>query len=536
MKSVTRYIGSVAALLACGALHAQNLNPQVQVTNDYEARVEETAKKGVALEIPDSLSEFRTTVNYRVFPTEYTGAYEFSPYLIAVAPEAKESGASRAFLRAGAGWSFHPVLQGVYAVKKNGLMRASLFQDLHGYAGRYRSAVDSRSFSGSDISETAGAEIRMNGVKRDFSGKLTYRGLFNGDSDNRSRCNGVSLDGHLASCSDAALSYDVKAGASWMEDRIYGPAGDRIRETAFNASGTILPPLLVPVDVRVDFRVNAALYADRAYKPLMCFNIVPKAVYESDYLRLHGGIVLHAALDGLGIAPDLRAAVRLLRGDLEAAAYVTGGRNAAAYSDFKESNHWFNPRYLRSFSTSVVRYDAGLSLRGNAFRHLQYSLKGGVASLANAPADVLSPNAADPALLDCSIKYVDFNYRYVDALLAWKSEKLDADFHLAWRRTDAGAGAEWLDLPAIRFGGKALYNWNGRVSAGLRCEVSGKRESAQYPLDGWVDLGLYGEYSMVGALSFWAQVGNLLDQDIAIAPTHVAGGLFFNAGICLKLR
>ena len=135
MNLLTRYIVCAASLLACSGLSAQNLNPQVQVTNDYEARMGEAAKKGVALEVPDSLSEFRTSVDYKVFRTEYRGSYEFHPYRISVAPEVRDNGASRAWLRAGAGYSFHPVFQGVYAVKRKGLLRGSLFQDFHGYCG-----------------------------------------------------------------------------------------------------------------------------------------------------------------------------------------------------------------------------------------------------------------------------------------------------------------------------------------------------------------------------------------------------------------
>lgn len=536
MNLLTRYLICAASLLACAGLSAQNLNPQVQVTNDYEARMGEAAKKGVALEVPDTLSEFRTSVDYKVFRTEYKGSYEFHPYRISVAPEVRDNGASRAWLRAGAGYSFHPVLQGVYAVKRKGLLRGSLFQDFHGYAGQYASAVDARSFDGRDFSETAGADFRLNNVKYDLSGTLAYKGLFTKDSDLTSNSNGLALDGHIVSSSESAVSYDVRAGASYTDDHLIGAGISHVRETALHASGRFIPRLMLPVDVLIDFGVEGAFYASKVYDPLFCYNIAPKVVYEYDILRLQGGVVLNAGSDGLGLAPDLRASARLMRGDMELAAYLTGGRKANSYGSFKTADHWFNPGYTADLSTTVIRYDAGLSLSGVAFRYLQYSVRGGYASTADAPVDFLAAGVVNPALFDCGIMYADYRSWYADALLAWKDERLDADFRLGWRNTDAAAGAAWLDLPHIRCGGKALYNWNGRVSAGVRFEASGERRSAVSDVDGWVDLGFCGEYCLMNGISFWAQAGNMLNHSIALSPTHVAKGPFFTAGICLKIR
>lgn len=536
MNLLNRYLICAASLLACAGMSAQNLNPQVQVTNDYEARMGEAAKKGVALEVPDSLSEFRTSVDYKVFRTEYKGSYEFHPYRISVAPEVRDNGASRAYLRAGAGYAFHPVLQGVYAVKPKGLLRGSLFQDFHGYAGQYISAVDARSFNGRDLSETAGADFRLNNVKYDLSGSLAYKGLFTKDSEWTSNSNGVVLDGHILSNNESPVSYDINAGASYTDDHLIGATKGHIRETALHASGSFMPRLMLPVDVLIDFGFEGAFYASKAYDPMLCYNIAPKVVYEYDFLRLQGGMVLHAGSDGLGVAPDLRVSARLMRGDMEAAAYLTGGRKANTYGSFKNEDHWFNPTYTADLATTVVRYDAGLSLSGVAFRYLQYSVKGGYASIADAPAGILTANAIDPALLDCGIMYVNYRNWYADALLAWKTERLDVDFRLGWRNTDAADGAAWLDLPHIRCGGKALYNWNGRVAAGVRFEASGERRSAVNPVDGWVDLGFCGEYYLLNGISFWAQAGNMLNHCIALSPTHCAEGPFFTAGICLKLR
>ena len=62
-----RYIFIASALLACAVASAQNLNPTVQVTNDYEGKLMEVNKQNVAMAIPDSLLKFDWNFNYSVF-------------------------------------------------------------------------------------------------------------------------------------------------------------------------------------------------------------------------------------------------------------------------------------------------------------------------------------------------------------------------------------------------------------------------------------------------------------------------------------
>ena len=54
------YISTALWLAAAGIAGAQNLNPQVQVTNDYKTNMGEARKQAVELEIPDSLTSFKT--------------------------------------------------------------------------------------------------------------------------------------------------------------------------------------------------------------------------------------------------------------------------------------------------------------------------------------------------------------------------------------------------------------------------------------------------------------------------------------------
>ena len=73
MKHIVSMLAA-AALLSIIPAFAQDLNQQVQVTNDYKADMGKAGKISVPLEIPDSLNSFRTSVSYNVFATPYREA------------------------------------------------------------------------------------------------------------------------------------------------------------------------------------------------------------------------------------------------------------------------------------------------------------------------------------------------------------------------------------------------------------------------------------------------------------------------------
>ena len=79
-----------------------------------------------------------------------------------------------------------------------------------------------------------------------------------------------------------------------------------------------------------------------------------------------------------------------------------------------------------------------------------------------------------------------------------------------------GLGDDVLLLPASLEGDVSLlYDWNGRVYAGVDCLFSTARVSAAgFRMPGYADLGAYAEYVMNRKLSFWVRGGNLLNMEI----------------------
>ena len=104
----------VSTLFSFG-LAAQNLNPEVQVTNEYQTRIDDVTKQGPRMRIPDSLLRFDYHFDYSVFDSPYKGSYEFSPYSVTITPDPKVYDGRKLYLRGGLGYVLKPELDVVWA-------------------------------------------------------------------------------------------------------------------------------------------------------------------------------------------------------------------------------------------------------------------------------------------------------------------------------------------------------------------------------------------------------------------------------------
>ena len=85
-----------------------------------------------------------------------------------------------------------------------------------------------------------------------------------------------------------------------------------------------------------------------------------------------------------------------------------------------------------------------------------------------------------------------------------------------------------------------LYDWGGRIQAGLSVQMASERrmrtaDNTRLVLPSWWDLGVYASYAWTRNFGFWVKGGNLLCQNIQRVPGICEKGLFFTAGIRLNL-
>lgn len=525
-----------AALFAALQLYSQNLNPQVQVTNDYQTRMADVSKLELQMQVPDSLGEFATDVDYSVFQTDYKGAYEFNPYAIKVTPKAGDYSGRRLYLRAGAGFSFHPVLNAVYTPVRKGLHRMNFYNEFNGYAGRYHQAVGD-SFNGYDYSERLGAEGRLNDEDFDLRWNAAWKGNFNKDSFTRSIYNGVNLSTNISSNSDTTLLYynfSMKAG--FATDRFSNGALGRVNEFSYIVDGTIGPEIYQHmIRLLIDIHTQNSVYNTAFSEPLNLSYLRPRAVFDWGPLNVSAGVSLCTGGKGLGLYPDVQASLMLWKDVLNVYGGFGGGQFAENYSALKERDSWVNSGYLHNFKSTVEQFHFDLGLRGSAASKFEYDLHGGFVSYARAAVDMIGPSIDSTAIVG-KMAYRDYKVWFFDTNLAWRSERFDADASMSVRKTSIGDDKTFLDLPLFSASLTALYNWDRRIYGGMRVKGATARYSSAYEVKGFVDLGFYGEYRFNNKLSAWGQLGNLLCKDVPLSPMHAQHGMHFTAGITLRLQ
>lgn len=525
MKKI--YFIIALSFASCLAALGQNLNPEVQVTNDYQTRLADVHKQSTEMPVPDSLTQFSTAIDYSVFKTEYRGAYDFSPYSIAISPEPRAYDGSSLFLRAGAGYSFHPVIRAVYTPFPKGLVRNSEYLSFDGCGGDYTSMDGAAPYKGHDYALEAGSLVRWNKELFDLSAKLAYDGIYAADYANVRNMHKGALSWNIHSNTDEIpVTYDIDA------DLHYAADAQGVGETGYELKGFICPEISSGFKLRIDLSSRGSWFAGRLFAPAVYGQAAPKAVFQWNNLSVMAGAAL-ALSARLTIHPDIR--VDWLAGDfLKVSALIGGGQTIGSYSSYKEANHWFGADYLTAFVPTVEKINTSLNFRGLVFKHLQYDLGGGYRVLEDAALQGLE---VDPlGLYVTGVKFASYNQAWGHALLGWKSETLEVNADALYSWTDLAKGADYLSVPALTLETSAVYNWNRRAFAGLRCKLLTARETTLVRLPAFVDLGLYGEYFFTSRLAAWGQIGNILNQKLSYCPLHIAGGINFTAGVCLKLQ
>ena len=527
-----RYIFLAAALLAGAAASAQNLNPTVQVTNDYETKPMEVEKNSVRMAVPDSLLKFDWNFNYSVFDNPYRGAYEFSPYRIDMKPDATVRDVRKFYLRAGAGYSLHPEAQVAFSPVVKGPWGLTIYDDFKGFSGLYHNITvplegegpytvgPDGDYRGSDFANRVGATLRHDGgasvITLDAGMDLirTKEQYFNGNSMLggsavlRARSIGsgdFQYDASLAwtGLGNKTLPPDVSSSAAHkytehdlgMDARL-GYVLQRGQMLRLGTSyhhvifGEISGQALADV---VDL-APAYVYSDNGFSfqaGIRFSNVWRDYKYDEEYYNAHyldQSLLDVADYKGNKIFPDVRLSYEAVPDKLVLSAKVVGGQKFNTYGSYLKGNHHLpavsSYQYSRwSGDATVNTFDAGVGISGRVKHVFQYGAEAGFARYFNAPMPGIihlhelytSDYAAFPF-----ISMTNYDLLYADATGALATDRVDASARLRLQKSnlkpEMERGYPALDLPLFTGSAEFVYNWNRRVFAGISAEWQTSRK------------------------------------------------------------
>lgn len=543
-------------LLACGVPAIAQINQSVQVTNEYETKFSDFRKLGVDSQVPDSLYEFDYDFDYSVFDSPYRGSYEFTPYEIRITPDPMSYDGSRFLLRAGAGYSLHPVLDLYWTAVDRDNFTLGLTNNGSGYCGNYapRAAAADGSgalggFTGHDFSDNLnlGGHWILRGADLRFS--LGYDGIFTGASDPNDVFMLNSLNsGHasveLASAEKSRTYFSYLVGAEYhfgADSRLQKyaqegqPVPERLNslENNLRVYGSVGPVVNGRSAFLLDFNFeNESLDNPSGYSDLAVSHAVltPHVKFSLGVFDFDAGADIDYLWDGtsgnFNFAPAVNVAVDMFSGTTKAYAGVSGGREVLSLLDLKSFSHFYSA--LSPVPTSArEKIGAFIGMEGRIGGHFQYDLRGGYSSRSGMPLEYLR-----------SVSFVDADLVYASLDMKWISERVDAEAGLDWRHVTKYVAADAF-APADLSGDFSFrYNWLRRIYAGISVEGSTARRTlngsfAETP--GYVDLGLNFEYRFSSRLGVWMNAGNLLGMKIEKHPGYVVAGPYITVGVLLKL-
>lgn len=562
---------------------AQNLNPTVSVTRDYEGKLMEVHKPSMAMFVPDSLHRFDLDFDYSVFANPYKGAYDFKPYVLEMRPDAEPYSGRKLYLKAGAGYQLRPMLDFVWEPQlKTPKFKMDVYASHHSYIGDYKNIAPNakhklvstgNTFGGYDMYSDAGVNGQADLNKATLSFDAGYKGIHTKYDDNAGGYNAAEVSFRAKSENDAEtyFFYDVAmkyhgANQGVGDGAVTGNRSLRMNDIDFNV--TIGPVMHRYHRIVADFGVGLTYYSGALSTDVGTAYITPKYVLSKNRWRLHAGPKFSFNISdsdgadalntnkGILIYPDVYIGFEAVRNYMNLYFKAEGGDYRNPYKDMKEKFHFLLPYYGMS-NNSVMQADFAFGFNGNICSRFRYDVRAGFRSFEAMPFDyVTGDSSTGTPLYSAGWTYNDGTAMYSDIKLQWESRDfvLDSKFTINDTRLKNSKNFDYACFEPAKVSGfiSGKYNWKKRIFAGVSAEFASKRDGrvATYAKDGpgavsvtmsdaripgWMNLGVYAEFAFTRKLSFWLRGDNLLNADIQRIPLYTEGGIGATVGICLNL-
>ena len=570
------FVISVFSCIFAVSAAAQNLDPTVEVSREYEGKLVEVHKPAFTMAVPDSVTRFALDFDYSVFENPYKGSYDFNPYLLTLKPSVSDNGESSFCLRAGAGYQLHPTFDAVWSPKLGKQKNLSLdVYALHrSFVGNYLTIAPEYSEDGSvvmarlpkdkpgshkwfgyDLMSKAGASARADFEKMAVDFGAGYYGLVQKDRSWARGYNALDANFGISSKPETvgSLSFDLDVDYRYGQDKV-DTSG--LRENLLGMELVMGPFNVKGQRLAFGFGGDLALYSGAFSASAGEVHLAPRYVFKKDRLDISAGIKLsklvRSSESGMFgseeqyVYPDVNVSYILLPKSLKVYFIAGGGNRLDTYSSLIESNHHITHQ-LRNLKLdyTVERISLTAGFDGRITDKFSYNLRGGYANYAN----VMTYGIAVSQTPSFFLEYVSCQKAF--AAVDWVFSHRDVRFDgTVMYDHYFDLSPDQVLTPAALHGNAAVeYSWRNRITAGIDCGFSTAAKGGydvpepgtdlikvcKVSLPGYADLGLYAEYATARNISFWLRAGNLLNMTIQRNPLYAEKGVNCTVGICLNL-
>lgn len=543
-----------AALFSGALLCAQNsnLNPTVQVTNTYESRIQNVDRQVMKVAVPDSLYKFDLNFNYTGFENPYKGNEEFNPFFTELDIAERTLKSKDLYLKVGAGYTLHPVLDAAYDFKPLGRFRAGVFAHHKSYYGDYyRECECQDNFKGYDAVTKLGFNCRSDWEKLSLVAGVWYDGIHTQNNfrftDTRN-FNAASAALKVVSnydADDVPWKYEFTAGYSYGGNGIvYMGAKGFGDEHSVNVRGTgnfKVRNSLIELAVGCDVKTGTFL---DPYSGCIV-DLTPRYYYVSDRIDLGVGLDFlisggHNVQEVRNIAddpehfalwPSVDFTWRAVPTYLDV--FVKSQMKGSLYGqgDIARDYRFFlmneNEDQFRISKSRTIDF----GLKGDVCEKFSWKFKASYEWISNVVnAAVTNSDKLPNVVLICDPALYDFNFG-IDLRAKFGGFSLDGDvtYNLYLNQWNCR-----VVPPAWIANLRLEYDFLNRAGVYVGAEYKSAYKADKYTVPDWINLYVGAEYKLTNKLKIFLDGRNLLNRQCQFIPMYAEKGVAITVGAVLN--
>ena len=403
-------------------------------------------------------------------------------------------------------------------------------------------------WKGYDLKTKAGVCGRYEWRKGTLDFDVAYLGVHSKDTIKHRGLDAVDVSFGIASKQARTFVYDVDVDYRFADDKVNGhQAGTALREHLFSIDADLGPQFNVAHRILFDLGADLAFASGASEWGSARMHITPHYVFNKGRWQIDAGAKIDFLVGSDApqqiIYPDVHVEFTVIRNAMNLYAKAVGGTSLNTYSGLVSRNHFADPSYIRGkgLDSNIERVRALAGFKGRIGSRFSYDVRGGYAGYANHIFDAV---LKDGSRFFPAVGFSSFQKAFAEIDCLFDSERFRFDGTVSYSHFWGFQSSQPVFAPASFVADASLeYNIRKRIFFGVDCLYTSERvmtglfEGQEQPLKvpSFTDLGVSLEVAASRKLSFWARGGNLLNMTIRRTPFYAEGGIYFTAGICLKL-